>query len=383
MKPQVQMNNGPESAAARPVLIMAGGTGGHVFPALAVAEELRGAQVPVVWLGTRSGLEARVVPAAGLPIEWLSIAGLRGQGWGRRLLAPWMLTRALWQAWRVLRRVRPRAVLGMGGFVAGPGGVAAWLLRIPLLIHEQNAVAGLTNRRLAGLAGLVMEAFPNALALRHHPVLTGNPVRREISALPPPEQRGLAAAGRPCRLLVLGGSLGAAALNAALGPALAALAPGQRPEVRHQCGRDHLAATEAAYARAGVTARIEPFIEDMAAAYAWADLVIARAGALTIAELTAAGLGAVLVPYPHAVDDHQTHNARWMVAAGAAELLPQTRLSPENLTALLRPLLGDPGRLRRMARAARRLARPDAAHQVAGHCLQNARPAPALDGETA
>lgn len=360
------------------VLIMAGGTGGHVFPALAVADELRRAGQPVLWLGTHEGLEAKVVPAAGLPVAWVKVRGLRGKGVMRLLGAPFMLAGALWQAGRVLLRARPRAVLGMGGFVTGPGGFMAWLLRRPLLIHEQNSIAGLTNRLLAPLAARVLVAFPDALPAGVHPVHTGNPVRGAITEVMPPRERFAARSGRS-RLLVLGGSLGAQALNETLPQALAQLPAEQRPEVRHQSGVKHIDAARAAYARAGVEAQIDAFVEDMAAAYAWADLVVCRAGALTIAELTAVGVGAILVPFPFAVDDHQTGNARYLVEAGAALLIPQSELNADALAALLRDLFADRARLLSMAEAARALARPDAARTVAQHCLQLAGRAPRLE----
>ena len=360
------------------VLIMAGGTGGHVFPALAVADELRRAGQPVLWLGTREGLEAKVVPAAGLPVAWIKVRGLRGKGPLRALTAPFMLAGALWQAGRVLLRARPRAVLGMGGFVTGPGGFMAWLLRRPLAIHEQNSVSGLTNRLLAPLAQRVMEAFPGSLPARLHPVHTGNPVRGAITEVPAPRERFAARSGRP-RLLVLGGSLGAQALNDVLPQALAQLPPEQRPDVRHQAGMKHIDAAREAYRRADVTAQVDAFVEDMAAAYAWADLVVCRAGALTIAELTAVGVAAILVPFPFAVDDHQTGNARYLVNAGAALLIPQSELKVDALAVLLHGLLADRSRLLAMAEAGRALARPDAARVVADHCLQLAGRAPRLE----
>ncbi len=360
------------------VLIMAGGTGGHVFPALAVADELQRAGQAVLWLGTQEGLEAKVIPAAGLPIAWITVRGLRGKGVLRVLSAPFMLAGALWQAGGILLRARPRAVLGMGGFVTGPGGFMAWLLRRPLLIHEQNSVAGLTNRLLAPLASRVMIAFPGALPARVKPIHTGNPVRAAITQVAPPRER-LAARQGPLRLLVLGGSLGAQALNETVPQALAQLSEEQRPEVQHQSGTRHIDAARAAYQRAGVEAQIDAFVDDMAAAYAWADLVMCRAGALTIAELTAVGVGAILVPYPHAVDDHQTGNARYLVEAGAALLIQQTDLDVEGLAALLRALFADRPRLLRMAEAARELARPDAARVVAEQCLQLAGRAPRLE----
>ena len=360
------------------VLIMAGGTGGHVFPALAVADELRRAGQAVLWLGTQEGLEAKVIPAAGLPIAWITVRGLRGKGVLRVLGAPFMLAGALWQAGGILLRVRPRAVLGMGGFVTGPGGFMAWLLRRPLLIHEQNSVAGLTNRLLAPLASRVLVAFPGALPARVKPIHTGNPVRGAITQVAPPRER-LGPRQGPLRLLVLGGSLGAQALNETVPQALAQLSVEQRPEVRHQSGTRHIDAARAAYQRAGVAAQVDAFVDDMAAAYAWADLVVCRAGALTIAELTAVGVGAILVPYPHAVDDHQTGNARYLVEAGAAVLIQQTDLNVEGLATLLRALFADRPRLLRMAEAARELARPEAARVVAEHCLQLAGRAPRLE----
>ncbi|MDQ2695681.1 MAG: undecaprenyldiphospho-muramoylpentapeptide beta-N-acetylglucosaminyltransferase, partial [Pseudomonadota bacterium] len=286
-----------------PVMIMAGGTGGHVFPALAVAEWLRRRDVPVVWMGTRRGLEATLVPKAGIPVEWIGVAGLRSSGWRRGLMAPVMLAQALGQAAVALGRCRPRVVLGMGGFVSGPGGLMAWLRRIPLVIHEQNAVAGLTNRWLARFADQVLEAFPDSFPAARHARCTGNPVRQAIADLLPPAARFAGRRG-PARLLVVGGSQGALALNQLVPQALARLP--ERPEVWHQAGGRLLEAARTAYAQAGVSARLEPFIDDMAGAYGWADLVLCRAGALTVAELAAAGVGAVLVPFPYAVDDHQT-----------------------------------------------------------------------------
>jgi len=350
------------------VMIMAGGTGGHVFPALAVAQALQRRGVEVIWLGVRGGFEDGVVCQAGYPLEYIEIRGLRGQGIGRWLLAPLRLLRALWQSLRALRRQRPRLVLGMGGFLSGPGGVAARLLGIPLVIHEQNALPGLTNRLLARLASRVLEAFPGSFGRRPGVLAVGNPVRPEIAALRDPSARFAGREG-PLRLLVLGGSLGAQALNETVPAALARLPPGlPRPQVRHQAGRGKADATVAAYANLGVTAEVVPFIADMAEAYAWADLVICRAGALTVAELAAAGVGAILIPYPHAVDDHQTHNAAFLVQAGAAQRLPQPELTPERLAELLAGLCNGRGRVRAMAFAARSLARPEATETVARIC---------------
>jgi UDP-N-acetylglucosamine--N-acetylmuramyl-(pentapeptide) pyrophosphoryl-undecaprenol N-acetylglucosamine transferase len=351
-----------------PILIMAGGTGGHVFPALAVAQALRAQSREVVWLGTRRGLEARVVPAAGFPVEWVNVTGLRGKGWRTWLEAPVRLAVALAQSLAIMRRRRPAAVLGMGGFVTGTGGVAAWLTRRPLVIHEQNAVAGLSNRLLARLAREVLEAFPGSFPAGRRTRCVGNPVREDILALPPPVARLAARDGRT-RLLVLGGSLGAQALNERVPEALARLSLDARPEVWHQTGERTLASAQAAYARAEVDARIVPFIDDMAGAYAWADLVICRAGAITIAELAAAGVGAILVPFPHAVDDHQTQNAAWLVRAGAAELVPQDALDADGLAARLERLLSDRDLLLAMAESARRVARPDATAALEQACL--------------
>lgn len=354
------------------ILIMAAGTGGHVFPALAVAHDLAARGVQVHWLGTPGGMEVQLVADTGLPMEYIDVAGLRGKGLLGWLLAPFRLTRALWQSLRVLRRVQPSAVLGMGGFVTGPGGVAAKLLGIPLLVHEQNAIAGLTNRVLARLADTVMEAFPGAFASAVH---TGNPVREAIAAVAEPAERYAQRSGR-LRLLVIGGSLGAMALNENVPKALALLEPAIRPEVRHQSGQRNIEAARRFYRDAQVEAELLPFVDDMAAAYAWADLLICRAGALTVSELAAAGVPALLVPFPFAVDDHQTYNAQFLVQARAGVLVPQESLTPANLAEALRDFCGEPEqgreRLRAMAEAARRLARPDATRTVADLCLKRA-----------
>jgi UDP-N-acetylglucosamine--N-acetylmuramyl-(pentapeptide) pyrophosphoryl-undecaprenol N-acetylglucosamine transferase len=347
---------------------MAGGTGGHVYPALAVAEQLRDWGVDVVWLGTRKGLEARVVPAAGFALDAIKVSGLRGKAILQRVLAPFMLVWAFLQSLLIMLRRRPGAVLGMGGYVSGAGGVSAWLLRRPLLIHEQNAVAGFTNRVLERFATRVFEAFPNTFPARRHALHTGNPVRAAIIAVPAPEQR-LAAHQGPLRLLVLGGSLGARAINRLLPDALALFEPTTRPQVWHQAGSSHFDEVPVAYQNRGVEARVVPFIEDMAEAYAWADLVLCRAGAMTIAELAAVGVAAILVPYPHAVDDHQTGNAHYLCDAGAGILIQQDALSVAGLSALLKEFSADRARLLRMAQAARALAKPDATRQVAQHCL--------------
>jgi UDP-N-acetylglucosamine--N-acetylmuramyl-(pentapeptide) pyrophosphoryl-undecaprenol N-acetylglucosamine transferase len=349
-----------------PVLIMAGGTGGHIFPGLAVAECLRAHGVPVVWLGAIGGMETNVVQAQRIELHSVAVGGLRGKGLKTRLQAPLMLVRALFASLVVLRKVKPRSVLSMGGYVAGPGGLAAWLLRRPLLVHEQNSVAGFTNRKLASVARRVLVGFAGALPQADW---VGNPVRAAIAALPMPARRMDGRDGRP-RLLVLGGSLGARALNLALPQALARLAPEQRPEVLHQAGSRGFEETREAYAKAAVEADVVPFIDDMAASYGWADLAVCRAGALTLAELTAAGLGAVLVPFPHAVDDHQTRNAEVLVAAGAAILMQENELDVQILAQRLESLLGDRGTLLAMAEAARALAKPDAAEMIARACME-------------
>jgi UDP-N-acetylglucosamine--N-acetylmuramyl-(pentapeptide) pyrophosphoryl-undecaprenol N-acetylglucosamine transferase len=353
-------------SAQRTALIMAGGTGGHVMPALAVAESLRGEGWRVVWLGTREGMEARLVSERGFEMAWVDFAGVRGKGVLSLALLPLRILRAFWQALRAIRRIRPNVVAGLGGYVAFPGGMMASLLNKPLAIHEQNAVAGMTNRVLACLADRVLLGLPGAFA---NPVdrpipcgkvaaeWVGNPVRAEIAALPEPTQRYAGRAG-PLRMLVVGGSLGAQALNETVPLALALLPAEARPEVRHQAGARNIEALKANYAAAGVAAECLAFIDDMAAAYAWADLVICRAGASTVAELAAAGVAAALVPYPHAVDDHQTRNARFLADAGAAWLMPQSGLDAAVLAAWLAGL--NRAELLDKATRARALAKPEA-----------------------
>lgn len=352
--------------SSAPVLIMAGGTGGHIFPGLAVAECLRSQGVPVVWLGAVGGMETKVVPAHRIELHTVAVGGLRGKGLKTRLLAPLMLLRALAASLLLLHRLQPRSVLSMGGYVAGPGGVAAWLLRKPLLVHEQNRVAGFTNRKLARLARRVLAGFAGVLPQAEW---VGNPVRDAIAALPPPARRMAGRHGRT-QLLVLGGSLGARALNLAVPQALARLVPELRPRVLHQCGTRGLDEARAAYAAAGVEADVVAFIDDMAGSYATADLAVCRAGALTLAELSAAGLGAVLVPFPHAVDDHQTRNAEVLAAAGAAILMQESELDIQVLAQRLESLLGNRQALLAMAEAARTLAKPDAAKVIAQACIK-------------
>ncbi len=355
----------------RPILVMAGGTGGHVYPALAVARALRRQSREVVWLGTHRGLEARVVPDAGIEIEWISIKGLRRKGLVALLVAPFQLAWALLQSLGVIFRRRPSAVLGMGGFVSGPGGLAAWLTFRPLVIHEQNAVAGLTNRLLARLARVVLQAFPGSFNSRVRAETVGNPVREDIAAVAAPAERFAGREG-PLRLLVLGGSQGALVLNRTMPAALARLHDDERPVVLHQCGSNTFDAARAAYTKEGVEAELVTFIEDMAAAYAWADLVVCRAGALTVAELCAVGLPAMFVPYPAAVDDHQTANARPMADAGAAVIIDQSMLSADVLATQLREWPGSREDLLARAEAAHGLDRPSALSRITELCLEQA-----------
>lgn len=346
----------------RTLMVMAGGTGGHIFPGIAVAECLRASGWRIVWMGNADGMEARLVPEQGYETVWVRFGALRGKGLLRKLLLPMNLLRGFWQALRALRQVKPDVVLGMGGYVSFPGGMMAALTGRPLVLHEQNAVAGLANRVLAGVADRVLSGFPEVLGKARW---VGNPVRAEIAAVAPPRAR-LAGRSGPLRLLVVGGSLGAAVLNDTVPAALALIAPELRPQVTHQAGAKQLEALRLAYARAGVEGELLSFIDDMAARYAEADLVVCRAGALTVAELAAVGVASVLVPFPHAVDDHQTVNARFLSQQGAAVLMPQDRLDAALLAHTLTSL--DRDRLLSMAEAARALARPHAAAAVAEVC---------------
>jgi UDP-N-acetylglucosamine--N-acetylmuramyl-(pentapeptide) pyrophosphoryl-undecaprenol N-acetylglucosamine transferase len=349
------------AAINKTLLVMAGGTGGHVFPGLAVADLLSSRNWKVVWMGAPGSMEAKLVPTRGYEMAWVRFAALRGKGLLRKLLLPFHLLSACWQARRELRRVRPDVVLGMGGYISFPGGLMAALLGYPLVIHEQNSVAGLANRVLARFADRVASGFPDVLPKG---VWVGNPVRPEMSRVPAPADR-LAGRQPPLHLLVLGGSLGAAVLNDTVPKGLAQIAAAERPEVRHQAGEKHLAQLQQNYRAAGVDADCVAFIEDMAAAYQWADLVLCRAGALTVAELAATGVASVLVPFPYAVDDHQTANARFLSLAGGAILLPQSELTPEAIS-LLREY--SPAQLEEMAEKARQLAKPEAAEEVARMC---------------
>ncbi len=352
--------------AAR-ITIMAGGTGGHVFPALAVAHELKSRGWQVRWLGTPDSFESRVVPAEGFELDTIASFRLRGQGMTSLLKAPFKMLRALSQAWSVLGRQRPQVVLGMGGFASGPGGLVSRLRRTPLVIHEQNAIPGLTNRWLARIAARVLEGFPGSFPASVGAQATGNPLRQAIGLMPAPAEIG---DDRPLHLLIVGGSLGAQALNERVPLALASIPDGQRPQVRHQAGRGKADVTANAYRAQGIEAEVTEFVDEMAEAYDWADLVICRSGALTVSELMAAGVAAILVPFPFAVDDHQTANARFLSEAGAAEVIQQDALNPAFLAGRLQYLFGDRRRLQAMAMKAYGLARRDATQRVADACAE-------------
>lgn len=365
------MNNMKKSRHLKKAVIMAGGTGGHVFPGLALARYLQQQGVEVHWLGTQQGMESRLVPAQHIPLHTITIYGVRGKGLRTFLKSPFVLMNAVLQAARILQIINPDVVVGMGGFVSVPGGIASFLSRRPLIIHEQNAKAGLANQLLAYGAAQVLQGFRSAFKT-HQAIEIGNPVRADIECMPSPDIRFAGRSGRG-HLLVLGGSLGAKALNEIVPNALAMLPPAERPHVWHQTGEQHFAATEQAYAAKGVEATLQPFIADMAAAYAWADLALCRAGALTVAELCAAGLGAVLVPFPYAVDDHQTANAQFMVNEGAAICIQQKDLTEACLSEIIRKQLGSPEQCLSMARAAYQLRRPHVTEKFFDICQEVCR----------
>jgi len=354
------------------VMITTGGTGGHVFPGLAVGTRLIAKGWRVFWLGTREGMEAKLVPEHGVDFEPIRFAGVRGKGLRRLFLGPFALLAASAQSLTIIRRRSPDVVLGLGGFASFPGALMGVACRKPLVIHDANAVAGLANRILAYGADRILLGFPDALRGRHveKAEWVGNPIRDDIAALPPPEERFAGRSG-PLRLLVLGGSLGAAALNDCMPSALALLPARDRPLVTHQAGEQHIERLRAAYAAVGVAAECLPFLNDMARRYAAADLVVSRSGGLTVAELAAAGIGAVLVPLPGAIADEQTYNARFLVEAGGAVLVPQRELSPQTVAEFLR--VASRERLLAMAQAARRVARADATERVANACIDEAR----------
>jgi len=346
----------------RTILIMAGGTGGHIYPGLAVADALRAQGWNIVWLGAPNSMEAELVPKHGYPVAWVNFSGVRGKGLLRLLSLPFTLLRALGQSAVAIFRNRPDVVLGMGGYISMPGGLMAAFLRRPLVIHEQNSIAGMSNKLLAKISTRVLSGFPDVLKGTQW---CGNPVRADIAALPEPQVRYAGRSGK-LNVLVVGGSLGAQALNEALPKALAILSEHERPSVLHQTGKKNFETVQKLYEQAGVNADIRAFLDDMAIQYARADLVICRAGALTIAELAAAGVASVLIPLPIAVDDHQTYNARFLSEHGAAVLLPQKELSAENLVQILRGFSRE--KLLAMAQAARSLAKPEATQQVALAC---------------
>lgn len=350
------------------VLILAGGTGGHIYPALAVADELTARGCKVSWMGTRTGMEARLVPARGIPMEWLAVAGFRGKGISGKLMALWRVLVAVFQANRIIARLKPDVVLGMGGFVAGPGGLVAWLRRVPLIIHEQNRVPGTTNRLLARLAKVRFEAFPGSFPVEIGARCSGNPLRKEIVAAFAAHHAKSRSGADVFRILVIGGSQGAAALNQIVPEALAKL---DIPvAVLHQTGERLREETDLLYRKLNLDANVTAFVEDMAAAYQWADLAVCRSGAMTVSELMAAGLPSVLIPFPHAIDDHQTANARYLVDAETAVLLPQTELTPLSLAQILQQLLENPARLVHMSQQAAQLAKTEAAAEVAGVCME-------------
>lgn len=350
------------------ILIAAGGTGGHIYPALAVADYLREQNVKVTWVGTEKGLEHRIVTAANIPLELISISGLRGKGLLNLLLVPMKLMLAIYQTIKIFLRVKPDAVLGMGGFASGPCGLAAFILRKPLYLHEQNAIPGLTNKVLNYFATSTMQAFPNSFKGKNNIVVTGNPIRKDISTLMEPENRLNEHKGN-IRLLIIGGSLGAQALNENVPLALSGITKDLQPDVWHQTGKNKLDDTILSYKKFNVDAKVTEFIEDMAEAYKWADLVICRAGALTISELANAGIGAILVPYPYAVDDHQTANAQYLTNVGAAILIQQEHLIPILKDSLVELLQSGRTKLIDMAKTARSLSKPNATQVVAEVCL--------------
>ncbi len=354
----------------RPILIMAGGTGGHIYPALAVANCLRERDIPTLWLGTKTGLEAKIVPENGLKLVTINISGLRGKGMLRWITAPFSIFIAVVQSICVLGQYKPAAVLGMGGFASGPGGIAAWLMRIPLCVHEQNAVAGLTNRLLAPFASIVMEAFPDTFSSSINANMTGNPVRKEIIEIARPQERFQNRTDGCLRILVVGGSLGARVLNEVVPEALSILDEDVNIQVKHQTGNRNLQSTKALYQSLNISVEPQAYIDDMAAAYEWADLVLCRAGAMTVAEISAVGIAAIFVPYPYAVDDHQSANALYLTAKGAAILIQETELNGQVLAKLFRDFSLNRDGLLKMANTSRSLSRPTATDHVVDFCME-------------
>lgn len=354
-----------KNLTGKKVLMMAGGTGGHVIPALSLAKDFQNKGLTVEWLGGHQGIENRLVPEAGIKLHQVDVVGLRGKGLVRKLVAPWLILKTVLQARNILKRYQPDLVVGLGGFASGPGGLAAKLLGIPLFIHEQNAVAGMTNRWLSKFARITFAAFPGAF--QHvDAVVTGNPVREQLFTI-----EAKPAITSPFRLLVVGGSLGAQAINECLPGALAKMPTELRPEVRHQSGKGKLDSTQEHYRQAGSEAQVIEFIDDMHEAFTWADVVLCRAGALTVSELAAAGRASILVPLPIAVDDHQTANARFLVNEEAGILLPQKEMTQDALAQQLTALAKDPQKIKQMGDNARRAARPQATQEVVAQCLES------------
>lgn len=354
-----------KNLTGKKVLMMAGGTGGHVIPALSLAKDFQSKGLTVEWLGGHQGIENRLVPEAGIKLNHVDVVGLRGKGLVRKLVAPWLIMKTVLQAIGILKRFQPDLVVGLGGFASGPGGLAAKLLGIPLFIHEQNAVAGMTNRWLSKFARITFAAFPGAFQ-QVEAVVTGNPVREQLFAI-----EGKPEVAAPFKLLVLGGSLGAQAINECLPAALVKIPEALKPEVRHQSGRGKLDSTQEHYHEAGSEAQVVEFIDDMHEAFSWADVVLCRAGALTVSELAAAGRASILVPLPIAVDDHQTANARFLVNEDAGILLPQKEMTQDSLAQLLTGLAQDPERIKQMGENARKAARPQATQEVVAQCLES------------
>lgn len=347
------------------IVIMAGGTGGHVFPALAVAQWLVDHHWEVSWLGTKKGLEAKVVPENGIPIDWLSVAGVRGKGLFSKFASVFKLIKACGQAFIILRRRKPHVVLGMGGFVAGPGGLMAKVLGIPLVIHEQNRIPGTTNRMLAKLANRVLEAFPDSFSKDVNAKSTGNPLRKQFQMQ---NNKKEPLEGRSLKVLVIGGSQGAQALNEAIPAALAGM---QGIEIWHQTGTVMQEQVASSYQGLGINAKATAFIQDMVSAYRWADVIICRAGAMTISEVAAMALPAILIPLPNAIDDHQMANARYLSDAGAGFILPQKELNEKNLVDLISKAKQQ---LEEMIKASKHAARMDATEVVANICVGEAKP---------
>lgn len=346
------------------IVIMAGGTGGHVFPALAVAQSLTEKDWQVSWLGTHNGLESRVIPENGIEIDWLSVAGMRGKGLAAKLKAVFMLLKSCLQASRILRRRKPDVVLGMGGFVAGPGGLMAKLLGIPLIIHEQNRIPGTTNRLLARIANQILEAFPGSFKKSVNAKCTGNPLRKQFLNLSSGESRQ--AAGQDIRILIVGGSQGAQVLNEIVPEAVAEL---KNVQIKHQTGVAMYEQVESRYKALGINAEVNVFIEDMVSAYQWADMMICRAGAMTVSEIAAIGIPAIFIPLPNAIDNHQVANARYLTDAGAGICLMQKELNSKILAEEITRILKQ---LDVMGKAAKKCARLDATEVVAGYCIAEA-----------